>query len=119
VSNNRTQARVSQVLHPVADVKAAVDFYSRAFGFAVAFADEDRYAALDAGPIKLALAGPAEDVTEGESAASIKVPEVQGVVDTVVEAGGSVVRAAEQGPHEVRAVVRDPWGNPLVVYGPK
>lgn len=119
MSNDQTQPRMSQVLHPVADVKAAADFYAKAFGFTIAFIDEDRYAALDAGPIKLALAGPAEDVTEGESAASIKVREVQGAVDAVVEAGGSVLRAAEQGPHEVRAVVRDPWGNPLVVYGPK
>ena len=108
--------RVSQVLHPVADVPAAIDFYGRAFGFAVAFADGDRYAALDAGPVKLALAGLAEDVTGGESAASIKVANVEAAVDAFVEAGGSIVRPAEQGPHEVRAVVRDPWGNPLVVY---
>ena len=109
--------RVSQVLHPVADVPAAIDFYGRAFGFAVAFADGDRYAALEAGPVKLALAGPAEDVTGGESAASVKVANVEAAVGAVVEAGGSIVRPAEQGPHEVRAVVRDPWGNPLVVYG--
>jgi catechol 2,3-dioxygenase-like lactoylglutathione lyase family enzyme len=59
-------ARISQVLHPVDDVAAAVDFYGKAFGFSVAFTDANRDAALDAGPIKLALAGPAEDVTGGE-----------------------------------------------------
>ena len=112
-----TVPRVSQVLHPVADVSAAVDFYGNAFGFAVAFADGDRYAALDAGPVKLALAGPAEDVTGGESAASVKVANVEAAVSAVVDAGGSIVRPAEQGPQEVRAVVRDPWGNPVVVYG--
>jgi len=110
-------ARISQVLHPVADVAAAVDFYGKAFGFSVAFTDADRYAALDAGPIKLALAGPAEDVTGGEPAASIKVADVGAAVDAFVAAGGSVVRAPEQGPHELRAVMRDPWGNPIVVYG--
>jgi predicted enzyme related to lactoylglutathione lyase len=108
--------RISQVLHPVDDVPAAVDFYGKAFGFTVAFTDADRYAALDAGPIKLALAGRAEDVTGGEPGASIKVADVSATVDAVVKAGGSVVRGPERGPHEIRAVMRDPWGNPMVVY---
>ena len=109
--------RISQMLHPVDDVAAAVDFYGQAFGFTVAFTDADRFAALEAGPIKLTLAGPAEDVTGGEPAASIKVADVRAAVDAVVAAGGSVVRAPEQGPHELRAVMRDPWGNPVIVYG--
>jgi predicted enzyme related to lactoylglutathione lyase len=108
--------RISQVLHPVDDVPAAVDFYAKAFGFPIAFTDADRYAALDAGPVKLALAGRAEDVTGGEPAASIKATDVRATVDAFVAAGGSVVRAPEQGPHELRAVIRDPWGNPIVVY---
>ncbi|UOZ05499.1 VOC family protein [Amycolatopsis sp. WQ 127309] len=114
--NDKPQLR--QVQHPVADVGAAVEFYAAAFGFAEKFTDGDRYAALDAGGITLALAGPAEDVTGGVPAASIKVPDVAAAVDAVVRAGGVVVRPAERGPHETRAVVRDPWGNALIVYGP-
>jgi len=108
-----------QVQHPVADVGAAVEFYASALGFPVKFTDGDRYAALDAGGVTLALAGPAEDVTGGVPAASIKVPDVAAALDAVASAGGSVVRARERGPHETRAVARDPWGNAFIVYGPR
>jgi predicted enzyme related to lactoylglutathione lyase len=107
-----------QVLHPVGDVEAAVDFYAAAFGFGSKFIDGDRYAALDAGATTLALAGPAEDVTDGDSAAGVKVADVEAAVLAVLAAGGTVVRQPEVGPHEVRAVIRDPWGNPVVVYAP-
>jgi len=112
------QAELRQVLHPVRDVAAAVDFYAAAFGFEPRFIDGHRYASLDAGATTLALAGPAEDVTDGESAAAVKVPDVEDALRAVVAAGGTVVRQPDVGPHEVRAVVRDPWGNPVVIYAP-
>jgi predicted enzyme related to lactoylglutathione lyase len=111
--------RIGNVLHPVADVEAAVRFYATAFGLETKFVDGDRYAALDAGGTTLALAGPGEDVTGGVPAASFKVPDVAAALASVVARGGSVVRPPEPGPHEVRAVVRDPWGNTLVIYGPR
>ena len=111
-------ARIGNVLHPVTDVAAAAGYYGRAFGFATQFIDGDRYAALDGGSITLALAGPAEDVTGGRAAVSIKVPDVRAAVEDVVRAGGSIVRSPEAGPHELRAVVLDPWDNALVIYGP-
>jgi len=112
-------AKIGTVLHPVPDVDAAVRFYRTAFGLSAKFVDGDRYAALDAGGTTLALAGPAEDVTEGVPAASFKVADVAATLAALVAGGGSVVRQPEQGPHEVRAVARDPWGNTVVVYGPQ
>ena len=50
-------------------------------------------------------------------AASFKVADVAATLAALEQAGGTVVRPAEFGPHEVRAVARDPWGNTLVVYG--
>jgi predicted enzyme related to lactoylglutathione lyase len=111
-------ARIGNVLHPVTDVSAAAGFYGRAFGFATKFTDGDRYAALDGGSITLALAGPAEDVTGGRAAAAIKVPDVRAAVAAVEQAGGSILRPPEAGPHELRAVVLDPWENALIIYGP-
>jgi predicted enzyme related to lactoylglutathione lyase len=116
-SENST-ARIGNVLQPVTDVAAAAGFYDRVFGFTTKFTDGDRYAALDGGSITLALAGPAEDVTGGRAAASIKVRDVRDALEAVVQAGGSVVRSPEAGPHELRAVVLDPWNNALVIYGP-
>lgn len=112
-------ARIGNVHHPVADVGAAVAFYSDAFGLSALFTDGDRYAALDGGGTKLALAGPAEDLTDGVAAASFKVADVAAALTAVTTAGGSVVREPEQGPHETRALARDPWGNVLIVYGPR
>jgi len=117
-ASENSPARIGNVLHPVTDVAAAAGFYVRAFGFPTKFTDGDRYAALDGGSITLALAGPAEDVTGGSAAVSIKVPDVSAVVEAVARAGGSIVRSPEAGPHEMRAVVLDPWENALVIYGP-
>ncbi|WP_329390623.1 VOC family protein [Streptomyces sp. NBC_01716] len=113
------RVKIGNVLHPVADVNAAVRFYTDTFGLAPMFVDGDRYAALDAGSTTLALTGPAEDVTGGAPAASFKVPDVASALAGLVQGGGSVVREPEHGPHEVRAVARDPWGNTVVIYGPQ
>jgi predicted enzyme related to lactoylglutathione lyase len=116
VPDETPPVKVGNVLHPVGDVAAAVTFYREAFGLGLKFADGDRYAALDAGGTTLALAGPEEDVTGGVAAVSFKVPDVAAALAAITEAGGSVIRPAELGPHEVRAVARDPWGNTMVVY---
>ena len=110
-------ARIGNVLHPVADVAAAVEFYTATFGMPTKFVDGDRYAALDGNGTTLALAGPEEDVTGGVPAASFKVVDVAATLAALEQGGGEIVRGPETGPHEVRAVARDPWGNTVVVYG--
>jgi predicted enzyme related to lactoylglutathione lyase len=112
-------AKIGNVHHPVGDVDAAVAFYGDAFGLSALFTDGDRYAALDAGGTKLALAGPEEDVTGGVPAASFKVDDVAAALERLTAQGGTVVTGPEAGPHETRAVARDPWGNTLIVYGPR
>ncbi|MGW7534370.1 hypothetical protein [Amycolatopsis sp. NPDC054798] len=54
-------------------------------------------------PVADVAAGPEEDVTGG-------VPDVTAALAALVAGGGTVVRPPEQGPHEVRAVARDPRG---------
>lgn len=109
---------VTQVLHPVTDVAAAAAFYVDTLGFATKFVDGTRYAALDAHGVTLALVGDGEDITEGLQSTGIKVDDLDAVVAATVQHGGSVVVPATAGPHETRAVVRDPWGNTLVLYQP-
>lgn len=109
---------IGNVLHPVGDVGAATEFYGT-LGLGLKFADGDRFAALDAGGVTLALAGAEEDVTSGRAAASFKVGDVGATINALLQAGATVLRDPEQGPHEVRAVVEDPWGNAFVVYGPR
>lgn len=118
MSDPRSEAKIGNVLYPVGDVAAAVDFYEGVFRFERKFVDGDRYAAVNAGDTTLAIAGPEEHMSDGP-AASFKVPDVAAALDALRERGGRVLRDAEAGPHEVRAVAQDPWGNVLVVYGPK
>ncbi len=110
--------RIGNVMYPAKDLAKAVEFYRDGLGLAVKFADGDRFAALDGGGTTFALAGPEEDLA-GAPVASFKVEDVPSLVEKLTAAGAEVVRGPEEGPHEIRAVLRDPAGNPFVVYAPK
>jgi len=112
-------SEIGNVLYPVPEIGKAVAFYAGALGLSVKFQDGERYAALDGGRTTLALAGPGEDVTGGRPAASFKVADVARAVADLERAGAAVVSGADEGPHEIRAVLSDPWGNPIVIYSPR
>ncbi|MFI6601317.1 VOC family protein [Nonomuraea sp. NPDC050536] len=103
--------KLGNVFVPVDDLDKAIAFY----GLPVKFRDGDRFAALDGGGVTIALAGPAEHVTAG-IAPSYKVEDVRQAVRLFEERGAQVVREPESGPHETRAVLRDPSGNVFVLY---
>jgi predicted enzyme related to lactoylglutathione lyase len=107
------RVKLGNVLIPVADLDEAIAFY----GLPVKFRDGDRFAALDGGGVTVALAGPAEHVTDS-AAPSYKVDDVPAAVERLAARGAEVVRAPEAGPHETRAVLRDPSGNVFVLYSP-
>lgn len=111
--------KIGNVLYPVQDVAAASAFYGEALGLALKFQDGERFAALDGGSVTLAIAGAEEDVTGGRPAASFKVTDVHAAIGRLLSAGAKVVREPEEGPHEIRAVIEDPWGNPVVIYSPR
>ncbi|WP_067482190.1 VOC family protein [Actinomadura hibisca] len=108
--------RIGNVLYGAEDVDAAVRFYRDGLGLAVKFQDGGRFAALDGGGVTFAIAGPEEDVTGGEPAVSFKVEDVAATAERLTAAGAVLVRGPEEGPHEIRAVLRDPAGNPIVIY---
>ncbi|QKV79890.1 VOC family protein [Amycolatopsis sp. Hca4] len=116
---SETGSEIGNVLYPVPDVAKAIEFYRDGLGLPLKFADGDRYAALNGGRTTFALAGPEEDVTGGKPAASFKVADVPAAIAQLQEAGATVLSPAAEGPHEIRAVLADPWGNAFVVYGPK
>ncbi|GAA2091623.1 VOC family protein [Actinomadura alba] len=110
--------RIGNVMYPVDDVGAAVRFYRDVLGLEMRFQDGERFAALDGEGTTLAIAGPQERVVSGP-VVSFKVDDVTAMVDRLTAAGALLVRGPEEGPHEVRAVLRDPAGNPLVLYAPR
>jgi predicted enzyme related to lactoylglutathione lyase len=106
-------------MYPVDDVEKASEFYRDALGLSVKFVDGSRYAALDGTTTTFALAGPEEQVAGTHAAVSFKVADVAEAIRVVAAAGGTVIQEPAEGPHEIRAVVADPWGNAFVVYGGK
>lgn len=107
---------LKSLLWPVADMDAAIAFYRDAFGFGLKFRDGDRYAALDAGGMTLALVAGEEDTTGGVPAPSFLVGHLETAMHTVTAAGGRVLAGPSIGPHETRATVRDPSGQVFVLY---
>lgn len=109
--------RVGHVLLPVSDLDRALAFYHDVLGLKVRFRDGDRYAALDGDGTTIALAAPGEQPVTGHPALGLKVPDV-GRTAEAFRASGAAVGDVTTGGHEQRAVLRDPDGNVLVLYGP-
>jgi predicted enzyme related to lactoylglutathione lyase len=107
--------RIGNVLYGADDVAAAVAFYRDGLGLAVKFQDGGRFAALDGGGTTFAIAGPEEQIATGP-AVSFKVDDVAATTERLTAAGAELVRGPEEGPHEIRAVLRDPAGNSFVIY---
>ncbi|HEY7483671.1 MAG TPA: VOC family protein [Streptosporangiaceae bacterium] len=108
-------SRIGNVLYGADDVAVAVAFYRDGLGLAVKFQDGERFAALDGGGTTFAIAAPEEQVVSGP-AVSFKVDDVAAMAERLTAAGAELVRGPEDGPHEIRAVLRDPAGNSFVVY---
>ncbi|MDF0600984.1 VOC family protein [Psychromarinibacter sp. C21-152] len=107
---------VKQILVPVSDMDAAVDFYTTRFGFPLKFRDGDRYAALDGGSVTIALTSGEESLAGASVTFSVVTADVGSLVAAARGAGVTVASDIAQGPHETRAVLRDRDGNPVVVY---
>ena len=112
--------KVGMVVHPVPDLDAAAEFYAGGLGLKPLFRDGDRFCAFDAGGVTIALAAGAErEAAGGETAVSYKVDDVASAVERLVAAGAELVSGPAEGPHEIRAALRDPAGNALAVYSGK
>lgn len=114
-----TDVRLGTVLHPTDDLGTLVAFYRDGLGLPLRFRDGDRFAAFDGGGVTFALTSGAEDVTAGSPAVSFRVTDVAATVDRLRAAGAEVVSPPTEGPHETRAVLRDPAGHAFVVYAPR
>ncbi|GII78199.1 hypothetical protein Sru01_31810 [Sphaerisporangium rufum] len=110
--------KLGNVLIPVDDLDKALDFYTGGLGLSLRFRDGDRFAMLDAGGVTIALAARAEQVAGAVTAPSYKVADVPAAAAELAAAGAEVVSGPATGPHEIRAVLRDPSGNDFVLYSP-
>ncbi len=111
-------SKIGMIIHPVDDLDAAARFFSEGLGLEEAFRDGDRFCAFSVGGVMIALAA-GEERLANATAVSFKVDDVPATVSRLEAAGATVLRAPEEGPHEIRAVLRDPSGNPVIVYSGK
>ena len=107
--------KAGMVIHPVENLSSALDFDRGAMGLELQFRDGDRFAALSAGTTTIALAA-GDEVLHERALVSYKVDDVDAAVRDLVASGARIPREAADGPHERRAVLSDPAGNPLAVY---
>ncbi|MCE2391442.1 MAG: VOC family protein, partial [Proteobacteria bacterium] len=54
-----------------------------------------------------------------ETAVSYKVDDVAAAVERLAAAGAELISGPAEGPHEIRAALRDPAGNVLAIYSGK
>jgi catechol 2,3-dioxygenase-like lactoylglutathione lyase family enzyme len=107
--------KLGNVFYRVADMDAAVTFYTQVLGLPLKFRDGNNWAALDVAGVTLALQGSAET---GGATVSLRVSGLDEVVTKLRERGANVSEPT-QGGHERRAEVTDPAGNTLVLYEPR
>jgi catechol 2,3-dioxygenase-like lactoylglutathione lyase family enzyme len=104
------------LLWPVPDLQSALAFYVTGLGMSVSFRDGDRFASVRAGGVSLALVAGSEDITSGVPAPAYKVADLGLAVAAAEGAGAEIVAGIHPGPHELRAVIRDPSGHLVVLY---
>lgn len=107
-------AKVNYVEMPVKDVAGARDFYGKAFGWSFASYGPD-YAAMEGADVAVGLNG-SDDHAIPQLLALVEVEDLEGALESVVAAGGSVTVPIFAFPGGRRFHFRDPAGNELGVF---
>lgn len=107
-------ARISYVEMPVADVGGARDFYANAFGWSFTDFGPD-YSATTGGDVDVGLNG-SEDHAIAQLLPVVEVQDLEGALEKVVAAGGSITVPIFAFPGGRRFHFRDPAGNELGVF---
>jgi predicted enzyme related to lactoylglutathione lyase len=106
--------KATMLLYPVGEIDEGLEFFQKALGLPVKFRDGQRFCALDAGGFTVGLVAHEERIVD-QPAVVYRVEDIAGTVERLVSAGAIVLSPVAKGPHEMRAVLRDRQGFPLVV----
>ena len=113
-----SENEVRMVVLSTDDLDASIRFYSETLGMPLKFRDGSHFAALDGGPVTLALATALDHPLPGQVVVGIKTADVDAAAQAVEANGGAIVKGPYDDAHERRAVVYDHKGNGLVFYSP-
>ncbi|MEU1208769.1 VOC family protein [Nocardia sp. NPDC005825] len=109
---------VKMIILSTDDLDESISFYTETLGMPLKFRDGAHFAAIDGGPITLALATAVDHPIHGQVVVGIKTADVDAAAKAIEAAGGGIVTAPYNDAHERRAVVYDNKGNGLVFYSP-
>jgi lactoylglutathione lyase len=110
--------QVKLIILSTDDLDDSIAFYSETLGMGLKFRDGAHFAALDGGPVTLALATEVDHPIPGQVVVGIKTDDVDGAAKAVEDRGGGIVKGPYDDAHERRAVVYDNKGNGIVFYKP-
>ncbi len=96
----------------------SIKFYTETLGMSLKFRDGAHFAALDGGPVTIALATAVDHPIPGKVVVGIKTTDVDAAAKAIEADGGAIVKDPYDDAHERRAVVYDNQGNGLVFYSP-
>ena len=110
--------QVRMIVLSTDDLEESIKFYTEPLGFPLKFRDGAHFAALDGGPVTLALATAVDHPIPGQVVVGIKTEDVDAAAKAVEDSGGGIVKGPYDDAHERRAVVYDNKGNGIVFYKP-
>ncbi|MEO6886675.1 MAG: VOC family protein [Jatrophihabitantaceae bacterium] len=113
-----SEFEVRMVVLSTDDLDESIQFYNETLGMPLKFRDGGHFAALDGGPITLALATAVDHPMPGKVVVGIKTADVDAAAKAIEASGGAIVKGPYNDAHERRAVVYDHKGNGLVFYSP-
>ncbi|GAA3023391.1 VOC family protein [Gordonia defluvii] len=108
---------VKMIILSTDDLDSSIKFYED-LGMGLKFRDGAHFAALDGGPVTLALATSVDHPIHGQVVVGIKTADVDAAAKAIEAAGGGIIKGPYDDAHERRAVVYDNQGNGLVFYSP-
>jgi predicted enzyme related to lactoylglutathione lyase len=107
--------RLNYVELPTKDIAEAKAFYEKAFGWELAEFGPT-YAATLTGDTDIGLQADAEEATSNPLAV-IEVEDLEGTLEAIRRAGGTIARPIFAFPGGRRFHFRDPAGNEMAVWG--
>jgi lactoylglutathione lyase len=113
-----SEPQVKLMILSTDDLDESIRFYNETLGMSLKFRDGGHFAALDGGPVTLALATEVDHPIPGQVVVGIKTDDVDAAAKAVEASGGGVVKGPYDDAHERRAVVYDNKGNGIVFYKP-
>src|ERR1700741_4316616 len=111
-----SEHEVKMIVLSTDDLDESIRFYRQTLGRSLKFRDGAHFAALDGGPVTLALATAVDHPIPGQVVVGIKSADVDAAAKAVEASGDGIVQRPYNDAHERRAVVYDNKGNGLVFY---